>query len=146
MTQQDVVHNYQNIRKKPKLFDLLRHEGYGISTALYPNVYLSAAVYEGLHTDNPDPYHVSVLIHEEEHIQRIKRYGIFRWYARYLWSRRFRVEEELAAYRSQFTYLKAKDLTFNFARVARGLSSWQYLWAVSYTEALERLQKLWDEA
>jgi len=75
---------YTNIRKKPKLLDLLRYEGYGIATALCPNVYLFAAVYDGIHADNPDPYHISVLIHEEEHIQRIKMYGIFKWYAYYL--------------------------------------------------------------
>jgi len=56
------------------------------------------------------------------------------------------VEEELSAYKAQFTYLKAQSLTFNFARVARGLSGWQYPWSLTYSEALGRLQKAWDKA
>jgi len=135
-----------HIRKKPWLVELLPFIGRGTSTALYPHVYVSSAVFADIFSDNPDPYHVCVLLHEEEHIARMRALGVARWYLYYLASPRFRIEEELAATKPQLAYIKQLGLTFNLERNARALASWLYLWAIPYADAMQRLQTLWDKA
>lgn len=142
---QSIAQQYHNIRKKPKWLELIRWEGTATASAIYPNVYVSATTFASFHKAHPDPYAVSLLLHEEEHIRRIKERGVAQWYIRYMVDRSFRLSEELAAYRVQFAYLKERNLTFNFERVARALSGWLYLWAIDYEAALKQLQRAWDE-
>ncbi|HSX08458.1 MAG TPA: hypothetical protein VLG11_06220 [Candidatus Saccharimonadales bacterium] len=141
-----IVKQYDNIRKKSWIVELLPWIGGGTSTTLYPYVYLSRATYKSIRSANPDPYKISTLIHEEEHIKRIKNEGARRWYIKYFLDRHFRLEEELAATAPQFSYLKSLGLTFDMQRKARVLAGHLYFWPVSRKEALRRLSTLWEKA
>jgi hypothetical protein len=134
-----------NIKRKPWLIDQLPWVGRGTSTALYPNVWLSAQTYDDLVGAYPDPYNVALLLHEQEHITRMKQMRPIRWVLRYMTSNRFRFEEELAALHPQFAYIKHEGLDFNMEHRARVLSGWLYFWPVGNEEALRRLNQLWDK-
>lgn len=136
----------KNLKQKNALIEALPWIGRGTCTAIYPNVYLTKAVYLDIQQDNPDPYNVSRIIHEQEHITRMKQHGVAKWYLRYLLSRKFRFEEELAAITPQLAFIKHPRLTFNLERTARSLSGWLYLWATNYDHALKRLIAIWKEA
>jgi len=141
---QAIVTQYKNIRKKSKLVELLPWIGGGTSTTIYPNIYLSSPVYNSVYSDKPDPYMISTLIHEQEHIVRIRKMGPAKWYMKYFLSRKFRLDEELAATKPQLAYIKSLGLTFNLERKARALSGVLYLWAASYKDVLAKLIQIWD--
>jgi len=134
-----------HVKPKPKLIEPLPWLGRRTATTLYPNIYVPRSVYHDLRTANPDVYNIALVLHEQEHWQHIKRDGTLPHYWRYITSRRFRFEEELAAIAPQCRYLKRHGAEPMFDRRARLLSGWLYLWAVDYETALLRLQKIWDE-
>ncbi len=143
MPKQNITLNLSNARKKPYLIELLPWIGRGTSTAIYPYVFLSRKVYEDIVSANPDPYSVSSLLHEQEHLERARKYGVLMWYASYLFNKDFRFKEELAALEPQLRYVKSQGLTFNLERKARSLSGWLYFRPVSFDKALVEVQGLW---
>ena len=114
--------------------------------ALYPNVYIPKHIYEDLQSKNPNPKNVSVLIHEQTHINRQKQMGWLLWGLKYCASRKFRFEEELAAVKESMKYLKKKKVKLDINRKAKLLSSFLYLWCISYDEAKSKLDDAWLEA
>src|SRR5579872_5597073 len=134
------INDYQNLRKKNLFIELLPWIGGGTSTAIYPNVYLSRKVYKNIHGANPDPYKVSTVIHEEEHIKRISKVGAKYWYRRYFLDKTFRLEEELAASKPQFSYLKTLGLTYDLDQKAKVLSGHLYFWPASKEQILDKLK------
>jgi hypothetical protein len=135
-----------NVRKKPRFIESLPWIGKNTATALYPNVWLPRKVFEDLQSDNPDPFSVALVLHEQEHIKRMKGYGVVNWCWHYLTSRKFRFDEEIKATEPQFAHIKAAGLTFNIARKAKVLSGWLYFWPLRYDVTLERLNTLWESA
>lgn len=136
----------KSVKRKPWLIDQLPWVGRGTSTALYPYVWLSGKTYDNLTGPHPDPYSVALLLHEQEHIARMKKAGPGRWIFRYLASGSFRFEEEVAAIRPQYGYLKREKLDAHMEFRAKRLSGWLYFWPVSYNQALKRLKRLWEDA
>ena len=137
--------NLDNIRQKPKFIDVLPGLGRGTCHALYPNIYLSRSVYMNLTSEHPSPYTEAVVLHEQEHLNRMKQYGVMKWYLKYLTSRSFRLDEELAATEVQLVYIKAAGGTLDLERRARQLSGPLYLWAAKYDTVLGRLMDMWDK-
>lgn len=140
-----LVYKYDNLRKKSIFIELFPWVGGGTSTAIYPNVYLSRAVYKSIYSETPDPYKESTVLHEEEHIRRIKKLGPAKWYWLYFTSNDFRINEELAATEPQFAFLKRRGLAFNFERKAKVMSGHLYFWAISREDVYRRLTKMWDD-
>ncbi len=71
-----------------------------------------------------------VLDHEAIHVARQHAAGMWRWHARYVLSRRFRWQEERAAYHSTLRRRAARGEALGDAereRLAAVLSGWQYL-------------------
>jgi hypothetical protein len=132
-----------NVRPRPLLLDMMPGLSPHSGTALYPYVYVGRRVYADLYSPHPSPYLVGLIIHEQEHIKRIRAYGPRKWYLRYLLQPRFRLEEELVAYGRQFAYLKSLGFSYDLDQCARRLSGPVYLWATSRRQALTRLRRLW---
>ena len=65
---------------------------------------------------------------------------------KYLFFPKSRVEEELSAYKVQFSYLKKNKTEYDLERIARAFSGPIYLWAKSYKDAKEMIEKTWREA
>ena len=133
-----------NVRPRPPVIDRLPGINPAAGTALYPNVYVGRALYEDLHSPAPDQYHIGLVVHEQEHINRIRARGVITWYFKYFASSEFRVAEELAASHAQFRYLKAEGLSVNLEQKAKFLSSWAYLRPIGYEQALQKLTALWE--
>lgn len=96
-----------------------------------------------MQTKNPNPYYIATLEHEKRHLEREKEVGFLKFGFKYLFSPKFRFQEELIADKEAMKFLKKKGLTFNIEKSARYLSSWLYLWPVSEEKAKKELTKLW---
>jgi len=114
--------------------------------AIYPNIYLPRAIYEDLQTKHPDPKSVSILVHEQTHIERQKQVGWLLWGFMYCLVARFRLNEELEAIKSSMKYIKSEGKGWDTDKNARALSGYLYLWCVDYSTAKVKLEKAWSEA
>ena len=133
-----------NVRRKPILIDIFPGIGRNTGTAVYPYVYLSRSLYRDAMSGNPNPYTIGLILHEHEHLARIKRAGVINWYVRYFLSPKFRLNEELKATVPQFAHIKRSGLTISFEKRARLLSGWMYLWAGNYKATVTKLARIWE--
>lgn len=131
-----------NVKSKPFIWNLFPFSKY-TAQAIYPNIYFRREVFENLKSENPNSRYIAVLKHEQTHIERQKKMGWFRWGLSYIFSPKFRFNEELEAIKASMEYLKSRDETFDTDRSARYLSGWLYLWCVSYKKAKTELDKAW---
>mgnify|MGYP001583543503 CR=1 FL=1 len=132
----------KNIKAKVGLWKLIPFLANKTAHGIYPNVYLPEHIFNDLKSNNPNPYNVALLLHEQEHVKRQKEQGIVIWLLKYIFIPKFRFEEELKADISKIDFLKSKNLEFDVEKRAKQLSGWIYLWPVSYKEAKEKLNKL----
>lgn len=137
---------YTNIRCKPWWMLLVPWTGKTTCNALYPYIYLPKHIYDNLRTDHPNPWWISVVLHEAAHIENQKKDGPVKHVFLYLFNSRFRFEEELRASKPQFAYLKKQGLEFDRKRKARQLAGWLYAHCTSYQTALTALDELWHES
>lgn len=134
-----------NVRVKTGLWNIFPFTKY-TAQAIYPNIYFTKSVYENLKSDKPNHRYIAALKHEQTHIQRQKKTGWKRWGFKYIFSPKFRFNEELEAIKSSMKYLKKVKGNFDTDRSAKFLSSWLYLWCVPYEKAKEELDKVWEKA
>jgi len=133
------------VREKPKIWEFIPWLSSYTAQAIYPNIFVSKEVYEDLSRSKPNHKFVAVLEHEKKHIERQKELGFIKFGIGYLFFPKFRFQEELSAIREGTKYLKKNKLTFNTERSAKYLSSWLYLWMVSYDKAKKELDRIWHE-
>ena len=133
------------VKKKPKIWEFIPWLSSYTAQAIYPNIFVSKEVYEDLSRSKPNHKFVAVLEHEKKHIERQKELGFIKFGVGYLFSPKFRFQEELLAIKEGMKYLKKNKLTFDTERSAKYLSSWLYLWMVSYDEAKKELDRIWRE-
>lgn len=108
---------------------------------IYPFIFLPEHIYKDLISTTPKPSSAALLLHEQVHYERQKREGIILWSILYIISPKFRFNEELLAFKEQIEYLKKHNLTLDLESRAKRLSSWLYLWCVSYEKAFLELKK-----
>ena len=110
-----------------------------------PFIFVPNDVYRNLRSEKPTPKNIALLIHEETHRKRQKEMGYLKFACHYLSNPKFRFQEELLAIKEAMKYLKKNNIAFDFARKAKILSSFVYLWPVSKEYAEIELRKAWDE-
>lgn len=132
----------KNIKVKDGLWKLIPFLANKTAHGVYPNVYLPEHIYDNLKSKTPNPYNIALLLHEQEHIKRQKAQGRIKWLLKYIFSSKFRFNEELQADIPKIKYLKSKNLEFDLEKRAKQLSGWVYLWPVSYEEAKNKLNEL----
>ncbi len=81
-----------------------------------------------------------VIAHESVHLQRQKAVGRTRWLLKYIFSRKFRFNEEVLAIRAQLTALSPAYRPQVIESYADQLSSWHYLWAASRKDVVAGLR------
>ncbi|GEM_PF-3162454 len=135
-----------NVKSQPMIFRFLpflsRYQGITIGE----NIYLRQDIYDDLHSSHPDPKNISILIHEQTHVQRIQQIGVLQFGLKYLCLPHFRFNEELISNKASFTYLKKHKIPVDLVRKAKILSSWIYLCPVPYEFAKSQVDKAWKEA
>lgn len=134
-----------NVKAKDRPWNIFPFSKY-TSQAIYPNIYFVKEVFENLKSDNPKSKYVAALKHEQTHIKRQKETGWIRWGFKYLISSTYRFNEELEAIKSSMKYLKRKGVNYDTSKTAKYLSSWLYLWCVSYEKAKEDLDRTWEDS
>lgn len=134
----------QNVKVKTFPWTVLPVTSTYTAHAIYPNVYLPHHIYDNLLTNNPNPEYVSVLIHEQTHIERQKQMGWFIWGLQYCLFPSFRFHEEIAAITPSMKYVKECGLQWNTKRSATFLSSYLYLWCVDFHAAKKTLDQIWQ--
>ena len=133
----------KNIKSKTGLWGILpKIITTQTAQCIYPYIFLPEDIYKDLISPDPKPRSIALLLHEKVHFVRQKRLGIFRWAFLYMVNSEFRFQEELLAYKEQMHYLQKSNLCLDLETRAKRLSSWLYLWCVSYERALAELQSL----
>jgi len=134
-----------NVKVKKGLANVFPFSKY-TAQAIYPNVYLPQKAFDNLKTNKPKTKYVAILLHEQEHIQRQKKKGWFKWGLKYLLSPQFRFNEELTAIKASMKYLKKYQKQYDLERKAKTLSGWLYLKPVTYQYAKQELEKAWKKS
>ena len=111
------------VKKKPKIWEFIPWLSSYTAQAIYPNIFVSKEVYEDLSRSKPNHKFVAVLEHEKKHIERQKELGFIKFGIGYLFSTKFRFQEEFLAIKEGMKYLKKNKLTFDTDKSARYLSS-----------------------
>lgn len=130
------------IRPMPQFLESIPHlrvEG----VTVFSYILLRRADYQGLKDGNPSVRTRSIMAHEEVHRGRVKKLGVLAHSRSYYGSRRYRLEEELAAYQAMMSVVKSNGVIFkpsDLTRIAQALSGPLYLWAApSFNSAMDRL-------
>lgn len=112
---------------------------YNSSQVIYPYILIP----ESLNTElkASDPNSIGILEHEKVHLKRMKEIGIYKWYLGYIFNSKFRLNEEIIAYKKQLEVLKNYNIDFDIDKYAKILSSWIYLKMVNEDKAKELLNK-----
>jgi hypothetical protein len=98
-------------------------------------IFLRREIYDNLKSNNPTIQNLSVLKHEESHLSRAGKFRALK-----LLFPRFRLQEELIAYKEQFKFLKENKETYNLENVAKHLPG------LDYESAKKLITKLWQES
>ena len=133
------------IKPKPWFFKFVPILSKYTANSLYSYIFVPHDVYEDLKSQNPNYRHRALLIHEETHRERQRKMGWFVFGVNYLFSSKFRFNEELLAVREAMRFLKKNNISFDFEKSSRLLSSYLYLWPVSKHYAKRELERLWEE-
>ena len=133
-----------NIKIKKGLLKILPLSKY-TAQAIYPNIYFPKHVYENLISNKPRLQNIAILMHEQIHIERAHQVGFIIWNLKYIFLSKFRFEEELEAEKVSIKYLKKLNFPLDINKRAKKLSSYLYLWCVSYEKAKRELDKIWNE-
>lgn len=131
------------IRQKTKIWNVIPWISNHTSQAIYPNIYVPKHIYDDLTQIQSKTENVALLEHEKRHIKRQKKIGFFLWMFKYTILPKFRLNEEMLAIKDSMLYLKSKKIKFDIEKQARWLSSWMYLWMISYNKARNKLRKAW---
>lgn len=134
------------VKKKPEFWKFIPWLSSYTAQSFFSKIYVSNEIFESLNSKNPSPRFIATLEHERKHIERQREAGLVQFGVRYLFSPKFRLQEELIAIKESMKYLKKNGLSFDINRGAKFLSSWLYLWMTSYDKAKEKLKKIWKEA
>lgn len=109
-------------------------------------IYLPDAQYQEVTSGNVGTSTQGTLIHERVHQQNQAELGFTVYALKYLFSPVFRLEEELAAHKAQFSFLKKHNYEFNLQERANEFSSMTYLWCCNAETARVKLKYIWDHA
>ena len=102
---------------------------------LSPNIYYPKG-------ENPN-YYPAIIAHESVHLKQQSSGNLLKWYLKYVFSRKFRLQMEAEAYAVEVKYqLEAFpwDPAFSdrvLVCAARSLAKWSYMWAAKSQEAAE---------
>lgn len=127
------------IKIKPKWLKIIPIL-YNSAQAIYPYIYISEELNQKY--EQGDKYAEAIVRHEQIHLERIEKLGKISWYKKYIFSQRFRLQEELEAYKVQFDVMNMYDIPIDIDKYAKILSSWIYLKMIDYKTAIIRIREI----
>lgn len=114
--------------------------------AFHDFVLISGKILNDIKSASPKPENVGILLHELEHVKRIRKAGRLQFGWQFTTNKKYRFEEELAANVAELTYIKHAGGTYDIDKRARHLSGILYRWCTDHATAKARLEKIWREA
>lgn len=108
--------------------------------AIYPYIFSPQFVIDGYM--NGEIKYIALVEHEFIHLRRISETGAIKWYLKYLFSPRFRINEEVLAYKKQIQVLRENNQKVDIDKFAEILSSFTYLKMVTKDKAKSLLSEL----
>ncbi|MBU0598792.1 hypothetical protein KKF61_07470 [Patescibacteria group bacterium] len=100
--------------------------------------------YDTIYTNKDLTDYYDVLAHELKHLQRQGKIGAAKWIKQYIENSKFRLEEELIAYRHQLKVVKQtgdrQELSHIYIECCQNISSDLYGNMITYPEALKKLK------
>jgi len=136
--------DFKKVRKIPKWWKCIPFLQVDMAATVYPYMYFPEDVFNDLHALDPNKHNLSIYIHEKVHLDRQVKHGPFAWNFKYIFSKKFRLEEELEAIRTQMIFLKQNSLGYDIDKKAKQFASSIYLWVLPRAEAKDTLTKLWN--
>jgi hypothetical protein len=133
------------IKPIPRWWKHLPFIGTDLAFARYPYIYLPEHIHSRFARGELTFHDESIIVHETVHIHRQRKLGILVYFIKYLFSRKFRLLEELVAIREQMAFLKKHGQKYDFERKARQFASFEYFWVTSLEEGRIMLEGLWSE-
>jgi hypothetical protein len=128
------------IKKIPRWANIVFFRG-PKGLAFINTIYLSDHFYELYVNDQTTVELEALIAHESEHNKRLHGLGRF-GLTKYFLSRKFRLQEEIAATKVEIAVFKKNNQMFDYAGRARSWSSINYLFMVGYEEAYRILVAL----
>lgn len=133
----------ENIRPIPKYWKIIPLLHTEMASSIYPNIYLAEIEYTEYKINKMSILTESILIHETEHIKNWKSLGYLKFPYLYLFSKDFRLAEELRAIKTQMIFLKDKNASYDIERKALQFSGKEYGKLMTYEEAFNLLSELY---
>lgn len=131
---------------KPWYWNIIPTLAWCGASAQYSKIILRKDIYRNVLSNRPSPVNIALLEHEAKHIERQQRIGRWKFQLYYQFFPKFRIYEELVADYARFKYLKKHNIKYNLDQRAKMLSSWKYMWGVSYKDVKKELNRLYKEA
>lgn len=108
--------------------------------AVFPYIISPKFVIDGYM--NGEIKYIALIEHEFVHLRRISETVAIKWYLKYLFSPKFRLQEEVLAYTKQIKILRENNIKVDIDKFAEILSSFTYLKMVSKDKARSLLSEL----
>lgn len=143
MENQKESFNKELVKQIPWYWRYIPFLGNEMACCIFGEIYFPKDLYNNLVSQNPDILTLSILVHEQTHLRRQGNLGVLRWNSYYLFSKKFRLNEELVAIEKQMKFLKEHNHVYNIERKAKQFASSAYLWVMKEKEAREVLEELW---
>ena|ERR1035437_2329310 len=121
------------VKSLPKFFSRFSYKGYTL--IFFKIIFLKREIFDNLQSNNPTIQNLSILKHEEVHLQRAGKLQALK----YLFPK-IHLQEELIAYKEQFKFLKQNHEIYNLENVAKHLPG------LDYQVAKKLITKVWNEA
>src|ERR1035437_2751775 len=99
------------VKSQPRYFKYLPWLSRQDRSTILNTIYLRNEIFEDLKNLHPNPTSIAVLEHEITHYKRIKQQGNINFSIKYLFSGKFRFNEELMANKNAFKILKSNGMT-----------------------------------
>jgi hypothetical protein len=123
----------QYVKPLPKFFSRFWFKGFTLM--FFKLIFLRREIFDNLKSTNPTIQNISILKHEEVHLQRAGKLQALK----YIFPK-IHLQEELIAYKEQFKFLKENKETYNLENVAKHLPG------IDYQSAKKLITKTWNEA
>lgn len=134
------------VKPFPRFRLLTNNAEYGFVSFSGKSIYLNPQIYTDLLNENPKPFSIGILMHEEYHREDLKKVGPIKYLFKNTFIPRFRLLHEVAAYKEEFTYLKKHNTSIDLDKIARDFSGLKYFHVTNYINAKRLLDKAWEEA
>jgi hypothetical protein len=133
------------IKPKPLIFKVILFLRYNVANCIYPFIFTPRAIYNNLVSENQNPYYLALIIHEEVHYKKQKELGILIFGLKYIFSKEFRLKEELNAIKASIKYLKSNNILLDLEKVDLSSSDYLFLWPISKYYKIEDIKKFYQE-